>query len=151
MIESLSHTLQINHSIPLFSFAFTAFPILNIPPTTLTYKITVLDCNHKLPGCFPSTWNTWTDQSLVPSCRLEHRLTPFTTSGHKRHYSYSYPCHLDFNVPCHCVPATDGVLKKLLSAPALQSYGFLATLLVMMGLLKVHGCTLIESSTRKVT
>lgn len=35
---------------------------------------------------------------------------------------------------------TDAVLKKLISGSALQSYCFLSTLLVMMGLLKVQNC-----------
>lgn len=42
--------------------------------------------------------------------------------------------------PVSLCPTTDAVLKKLLSASAFQSYCFLSTLLVRMGLLKVQHC-----------
>lgn len=53
---------------------------------------------------------------------------------------WELPLPSSFWCPVSLCPATDAVLKKLLSASSLQSYCFLSTLLVMMGLLKVHRC-----------
>lgn len=49
---------------------------------------------------------------------------------------------VSFKCPLSLCPTVDAMLNKLLSASALQSYCFLSTLLVMIGLLKVQHCSI---------